>query len=999
MISINNIDDIRKLGLKDNRALAEQWGVNIKGAKNLQEIHNILIEHWIKIIKINGGGRPSDHGIIKASRDQAGVRNKLCEKFQKTEILISKFPKKLRLNMKRSHPSLEHDFKDRGELLKKGECCVLVAGEVGAGKSSIINLLLEKSLLPVDALKCTNTFVEIRKCDRKEAVCFNKNGGKTVISLSDDRGIQEFHQTIRLSDDNDDNPYEHIEVYYPLESLSEGIVIVDMPGIEGGSNVDQRLDKYLHSAFGFLYVINTNTAGGVQQSRLGHLLKTVVNSCDEFSPKSSLFIGNKWENVPDKDKKDVQEDVFKKLTAVYPGVRQHQLHYMSVNQAREVHERHKCHTEQHTELLKKMEQLIPNSLRQGLSNHYWWLASFLTRASYILRVTGVQQELSGDELKTKYDQMQKHVQELQSNSKDCMGRLNDKVEFEIFKINNLIKEKMCDRKTQNMLCEWDELECAGVEKRWKQTADTAAVKISERIARVMDGWQRENNILKHIDQEIINVFANEFGLLRHQVQDIEKFLTDSNHTNPMMKTIKVVPVKGIFSKKKGKMERTYNTLGGAISCIGMLDTGDKRVKKLFKDRYKDGNKTQGMAEATTLYLQSILEQKDIGIKLKKYFSRYFKEVDEAAKRLPVFLESDKQLIETLRNSMQELKEMQQVLPTLNMECTELHGTLDIFYINEIMEFDFDIQELDWDNKVPLGRGSFAEVYKSELKRKRQPVAVKVSIETVRKSNISEILLEDRTMRDLKHPNVVRYYGASNLKNDKGLKWIMVMELCADTLKGYYCSDSIDREKRIPGLIPNDHPRKKDAVNGMLLHALDICKGLEYIHEKGYTHRDMKLENVLIANDNTAKITDVGVAKATNILVRTCNGSPAYMAPEVLLSTKNQSNKIDIYSTSLVLWEMWFGKEITDDMNHEILGAGFQGDAMSRLKERQGHPRGGWRPSFRSPNRPPSDVAEIITRGWDNDPDKRPSGKEMRIFFEKKCTVEYCSRGISSIRLQ
>ncbi|WAR31630.1 STY13-like protein [Mya arenaria] len=772
MISINNIDDIRKLGLKDNRALAEQWGVNIKGAKNLQEIHNILIEHWIKIIKINGGGRPSDHGIIKASRDQAGVRNKLCEKFQKTEILISKFPKKLRLNMKRSHPSLEHDFKDRGELLKKGECCVLVAG--------------------------------------------------------DDRGIQEFHQTIRLSDDNDDNPYEHIEVYYPLESLSEGIVIVDMPGIEGGSNVDQRLDKYLHSAFGFLYVINTNTAGGVQQSR------TVVNSCDEFSPKSSLFIGNKWENVPDKDKKDVQEDVFKKLTAVYPGVRQHQLHYMSVNQAQ-----------------------------------------------YALAI------------------------ERKSNSKDCMGRLNDKVEFEIFKINNLIKEKM--------LCEWDELECAGVEKRWKQTADTAAVKISERIARVMDGWQRENNILKHIDQEIINVFANEFGLLRHQVQDIEKFLTDSNHTNPMMKTIKVVPVKGIFSKKKGKMERTYNTLGGAISCIGMLDTGDKRVKKLFKDRYKDGNKTQGMAEATTLYLQSILEQKDIGIKLKKYFSRYFKEVDEAAKRLPVFLE--------------------------------------------------------------------------------------VSIETVRKSNISEILLEDRTMRDLKHPNVVRYYGASNLKNDKGLKWIMVMELCADTLKGYYCSDSIDREKRIPGLIPNDHPRKKDAVNGMLLHALDICKGLEYIHEKGYTHRDMKLENVLIANDNTAKITDVGVAKATNILVRTCNGSPAYMAPEVLLSTKNQSNKIDIYSTSLVLWEMWFGKEITDDMNHEILGAGFQGDAMSRLKERQGHPRGGWRPSFRSPNRPPSDVAEIITRGWDNDPDKRPSGKEMRIFFEKKCTAEICSRGISSIRLQ
>mgnify|MGYP000311331847 FL=1 len=45
-------------------------------------------------------------------------------------------------------------------------------------------------------------------------------------------------------------------------------MLVDTPGIEGGNNVDQRLQKYLTRAFGFIYVINTNTAGGVQQSRV-----------------------------------------------------------------------------------------------------------------------------------------------------------------------------------------------------------------------------------------------------------------------------------------------------------------------------------------------------------------------------------------------------------------------------------------------------------------------------------------------------------------------------------------------------------------------------------------------------------------------------------------------------------------------------------------------------------------------------------------------------------
>lgn len=58
-------------------------------------------------------------------------------------------------------------------------------------------------------------------------------------------------------------------------------------------------------------------------------------------------------------------------------------------------------------------------------------------------------------------------------------------------------------------------------KRWKNIADEAAVRISERIAKTLDGWQRQNGILHVIDKEIIKVFTNEFGLLQHQVDDIE----------------------------------------------------------------------------------------------------------------------------------------------------------------------------------------------------------------------------------------------------------------------------------------------------------------------------------------------------------------------------------------------------------------------------------------------------------------------------------------------
>ena len=64
--------------------------------------------------------------------------------------------------------------------------------------------------------------------------------------------------------------------------------------------------------------------------QLGALLKTVVNSADDFSPESSLFIGNKWENIPPTDKVAVKDDIFQKLNKVYPGITEEQVHYMSV---------------------------------------------------------------------------------------------------------------------------------------------------------------------------------------------------------------------------------------------------------------------------------------------------------------------------------------------------------------------------------------------------------------------------------------------------------------------------------------------------------------------------------------------------------------------------------------------------------------------------------------------------------------------------------------------
>ncbi|KAH3807977.1 hypothetical protein DPMN_136325 [Dreissena polymorpha] len=62
---------------------------------------------------------------------------------------------------------------------------------------------------------------------------------------------------------------------------------------------------------------------------------------------------------------------------------------------------------------------------------------------------------------------------------------------------------------------------------------------------------------------------------------------------------------------------------------------------------------------------------------------------------------------------------------------------------------------------------------------------------------------------------------------------------------WFISDDINKHNHVPGMMPPEHPRRQAAVKRTLTHCLDIVNGLEYIHEKGYTHRHIKPETVLV----------------------------------------------------------------------------------------------------------------------------------------------------------
>ena len=97
-------------------------------------------------------------------------------------------------------------------------------------------------------------------------------------------------------------------------------------------------------------------------------------------------------------------------------------------------------------------------------------------------------------------------------------------------------------------------------------------------------------------------------------------------------------------------------------------------------------------------------------------------------------------------------------------------------------------------------------------------------------------------------------------------------------------------------------------------ALDIARGMEYIHSQGVIHRDLKPENVLIDKEFHLKIADFGIACGEAYYDSPADdpGTYRWMAPE-MIKKKSYGRKVDVYSFGLILWEMVAGTIPYEDM--------------------------------------------------------------------------------------
>ncbi|KAL3851674.1 hypothetical protein ACJMK2_015401 [Sinanodonta woodiana] len=1001
--SIRSRDDVLKIpDIKSGFRVLDQCGLSKKGLRSLDDIKKLLVDFLdkngnISSVQHEEACQQSLTGLQKATEDDKFNREKLVEYYNHVSNFYRSLPKEFQLDLGQIFPDIESNLKRRPEELRTNECTILVAGEIAAGKSSFINLMLGIDILPTSQLPCTATVCEIRRAgDRKEAIVYPKSGdsGKgqhlqpALIDLSSEKGRKTLKDLISQVDDNDDCNIDRVEIYYPFSVLEEGIVIVDTPGIGRGNLTAHYLQRYLKNSFGFIYVINSTNAGGVQKGRLQTLLRQVVNSAgvEGFSPESTMFVVNRWDQIGEQDKEILSREIWNKLQDVYPGLKEDQLFYVSITEA------HKAilfgtKLENHTMLQKGLEKLFPDSLRNRLKEYYRWMATVIKRSLYSLKMARVNTAMGKEKMETELDQISKQMDKIQHNAENSVRTLRENFRTEVSMVKTKVLELLRSKEFQVDMMRWTDRDCPRI-KDEKKLCREIEDRISDRLAILVNGWESQQCVVRNIKEKVIKFFKRDFQLMEDQLLKVEGVLLggDTGLVRNLHESMRAQQPATHFMKTKQSKQRkgtkedvadSVKGLGGAIASAGGIDIKDKSVKSTFKKYVsKEGLEIVLMQEATALFLESLTQSKELDRNIYNFFSRFTKEIDQVAKMMPEFLKADKEMIKLLRGQMQDAdRNLKEILPDLLRKGRSLQGSLDIFYVENIMKFDYELGDLDWDRSKPrLGKGSFADVYLAKLIKgmpEPVPVALKVCRDVTVAGNVTDILLEDATLRTLKHDNIIKYYGATyNPKSGRTKvqsNWIMIMEVCEMKLKEVFLNGEEDIN---PGKFENESSGQMNAMRKMSKYAVQLCSGLGYLHRKGFVHRDLKLENVLVRKDGVVKLTDVGLAKPQVDISATKTGSPVYMAPEVLNPSQPYDYKADIYSLAIVIWEMWYGIDAADHISLSLFGT--IEDHVSR----------GLRPSLSLKTKPGKDIEELICRSWSNNPRERPDISEHEIFFKR-----------------
>ncbi|MFS7966988.1 putative protein kinase TKL-Pl-6 family [Helianthus anomalus] len=265
-----------------------------------------------------------------------------------------------------------------------------------------------------------------------------------------------------------------------------------------------------------------------------------------------------------------------------------------------------------------------------------------------------------------------------------------------------------------------------------------------------------------------------------------------------------------------------------------------------------------------------------------------------------------------------------------------------------------IKNDDLEEVKELGSGTYGAVYHgkwkgSDVAIKRIKASCFAGRPSERERLIADFWKEALILSSLHHPNVVSFYGIVRDGPDGSLATVTEFMVNGSLKQFLQKKDrTIDRRKR-------------------LIIAMDASFGMEYLHEKNIVHFDLKCENLLVnmrdPHRPICKIGDLGLSKVKQhtMVSGGVRGTLPWMAPELLSGKSNMvSEKIDVYSFGIVMWELLTGDEPYRDMHCASIIGGIVNNSL--------------RPTI--PTWCDPEWKALMESCWSADPTERPSFSEI-----------------------
>ncbi|HEY0253845.1 MAG TPA: serine/threonine-protein kinase, partial [Kofleriaceae bacterium] len=272
--------------------------------------------------------------------------------------------------------------------------------------------------------------------------------------------------------------------------------------------------------------------------------------------------------------------------------------------------------------------------------------------------------------------------------------------------------------------------------------------------------------------------------------------------------------------------------------------------------------------------------------------------------------------------------------------------------------DVALPDRGYDLGAVIGRGGMGEILSAHDRRIGRAVAIKrIRTDELSTEAVSRFLREARVQARLEHPAIVPVYELGYDADHR--PYFTMKKITGVTLA----------ERIVDG---------ETALQPMLRAFADVCLAIEFAHERGVVHRDLKPQNIMLGDFGEVYVLDWGIARVRGAATRGepiafvdtpetkgLLGTPGYMAPEQIYGETEVGPASDVYALGATLFEILAGEPLhprgTSALTSTLEGV------------RQG-------PLARRPVPPELDAACLAALA--TEPDQRPTARELSVLVQR-----------------